>query len=61
MDNMLLDFKLRLGKLDHELFLLEGREYSPENLKRVNEIKDEAFRLRNAIRNRKRQLGLHVA
>ena len=61
MDTMILELKCDLGRLEHELFLLEGQGYSPENLKRVQEIKLEAFKIKNAIKNRKRQLGWRVA
>ena len=61
MDTMILEFKCDLGRLNHELFLLEGKGYSPENLERVKQIKREAFRIQNAIKNRKRQLGLRVS
>lgn len=61
MDTMIMEFKCDLGRLEHELFILEGKGYSPENMKRVEEIKIEAFRIRNAIKNRKRQLGWRVA
>ena len=57
MDVMILQFKCDLGKLEKELFALEGAGYTPENLERVNEIKKEAFKIKNAIKHRKHQLG----